>query len=94
MAKKSAPERAVAEMMPDEINALKVIVKEFMDKIAYVDNEVETLKEDRKEIIEEYSDRLDMKTLQTALRVIKLQNSVAHRDAYDLFLEALSDPAT
>lgn len=89
MARKS-PERAVAELQPDELNALKALVKEFIGKIEYVDNEIELLKQDRKEIIEEYSEKLDMKTLQTALRVIKLQNSVLHKDAYDLFMEALT----
>lgn len=79
-------------MMPDELNALKAVVKEFMDKIQSVDDEVELLKEDRKEIIEEYSDKLDMKTLRIALQVIKLQNAVAHKDAFDLFMEALAKP--
>ena len=92
MAKK-APEKAVAELMPDELNALKALVKEFIGKVEGIDNEIELLKQDRKEIIEEYSEKLDMKTLQTALRVIKLQNSVVHKDAYDLFLEALTSPA-
>lgn len=89
MARK-APEKAVAELQPDELNALKALVKEFIGKIESIDNEVELLKQDRKEIIEEYSEKLDMKTLQTALRVIKLQSSVTHKDAYDLFMEALT----
>lgn len=92
MAKKS-PERAVAELQPDELNALKALVKEFMDKVASIDNEIEELKGDRKQLIEDYSEKLDMKTLQLALRIIKLQNSVAHRDAFDLFMEALTDPS-
>lgn len=78
-------------MMPDELNALKAVVKEFMGKIQSVDDEVELLKEDRKEIIEEYSDKLDMKTLRIALQVIKLQRAVAHKDAYDLFIAALEE---
>jgi uncharacterized protein (UPF0335 family) len=90
---KTAPAKAVAEMMPDEITALKAVVDEFMGKIVSIDNEIETLKQDRKEVIEEYKDRLDVKTLNTALRVVKLQNSVAHKDAFDLFIEVLTDPA-
>jgi len=90
MAKKSAPEKSVMELQPDEINALREVVKEFITKIDAIDNEIELLKGDRKEIIEEYSTKLDMKTLQTALRVIKLQNGVAHKDTYDLFVEALT----
>lgn len=92
MAKKNAPEKDVAELSPDELGALKLVVKDFMSKIEYVDNEIETLKEDRKEIIEEFSEKLDMKTLQVALRVLKLQSTVLHRNAYDMFLEVLQDP--
>lgn len=93
MARKQ-PERAVAELQPDELNALKALVKEFVGKIEYVDNEIELLKQDRKEIIEEYSTKLDYKTLTAALKVIKIQNSVVHRDAFDLFIEALTNPTT
>ena len=96
MAKKTAvpTDKAVAEMMPDELNALRALVKEFMGKIESIDSEIETLKQDRKEVIDEYKEKLDMKTLQAALKVLKIQASVAHRDAYDLFIEALTDPAT
>lgn len=94
MPKKQAPKNYnVAVMQPDEINTLRALVKEFVTKIESVDNEIELLKNDRKEIIEEYVEKLDMKTLQAALKVAKIQNEVAHRDTFDLFLEALSDPA-
>lgn len=78
-------------MQPDEIGALRTLVKEFVTKINAVDNEIELLKGDRKEIIEEYTDKLDMKTLQAALKVTKIQNEVAHRDTFDMFLEALNE---
>jgi|SRR5579863_3247889 len=93
--KKNAPtaDKAVAEMMPDEINAVRELVKEFMSKAENIDNEIETLKNDKKELIEEYKSKLDMKTLQLALRIIKLQSAVQRRDAFDLFMEALTDPA-
>ena len=93
MAKKSAPTTSVADMQPDELNALKALVQEFMGKIQNVDSEIETLKEDRKEIIEEYSEKLDMKTLQAALRVLKIEQGVEHKDTYDTFIEALKDPS-
>jgi uncharacterized protein (UPF0335 family) len=91
MAKKNLTEKNVAEMQPDEIKALKALVEEFVEKIETIDTEIATLKEDRKGVIDEYKEKLDMKTLQTALRVIKLQNSVQRKDAYDLFIEALTD---
>lgn len=92
MPKKNSPKQYnVAQLQPDEINALRELVKEFVGKIETVDNEIELLKQDRKELIEEYSEKLDMKTLTAALRVVKIQTGVEHRDTYDLFLEAL-DP--
>jgi uncharacterized protein (UPF0335 family) len=87
---KSVKNYNVETMQPDEINSLRTLVKEFMGKIESVDNEIELLKGDRKEIIEEYQEKLDMKTLQAALRVLKIQQGVQHKDTYDLFLEALS----
>lgn len=78
-------------MQPDELGALKKLVKEFVSRIENVDNEIELLKQDRKEIIEEYSTKLDLKVLQAAIRVLKIQQGVAHKDTFDLFLEVL-DP--
>ena len=82
----------VAQMQPDEINALRALVKEFTGKVEMVDNEIELLKQDRKEIVEEYAEKLDFKTLMAALKVVKIQNEVAHKDTFDLFMEVLQDP--
>jgi len=84
----------VAELQPDEINALKALVKEFIERMQNVDNEIELLKSDKKELIEEYKDKLDVKVLTAAMRVMKIQNEVEHRDTFDLFLEVLGDPST
>lgn len=93
MAKKShLKQYNVGEMMPDEINSLKSLVKEFVDRVANIDNEIELLKQDRKELLEEYSEKLDLKTLQAALKVVKIQSEVVHRDTFDLFLAALETP--
>jgi len=93
--RKKNPEKQynVALLQPHEINQLRALVKEFMGKIETIDNEIEMLKEDRKEIIEEYTEKLDMRTLTAALRVLKIHEGVEHKDTYDLFLEALTDPA-
>lgn len=82
---------SVADMQPDELNVLKKFVHEFMTRVQNVDNEIETLKADRKSLVEEYKDKLDMPTLQAALRVIKIQNAVQHRDTYDCFIEVLTE---
>jgi uncharacterized protein (UPF0335 family) len=80
-------------MQPDEVNALRALVQEFIGRVESLDTEIEGLKEDRKDLIEEYSDRLDMKTLQAALKVLRIKQGVQHKDTFDLFIEALTDPA-
>jgi len=91
MPKKKAKNYNIALMQPDEINTLRTVVKEFVTKLEAIDNEIELLKTDRKEVIEEYTEKLDIKTLQAALKVVKIQNEVQHRDTFDLFMEALSE---
>jgi len=92
MPKKQAPAQYNTDtMMPDELGAIKALVKEFVEKIQAVDNEVELLKQDRKELCESYAEKLDLKTLQAALKVVKITAEVAHRDTFDLFCEALEE---
>lgn len=79
-------------MQPDEVNALRALVREFLGRVEALNTEIEGLKKDRKDLIEEYSDRLDMKTLQAALKVLRIKQGVQHRDTFDLFIEALTDP--
>lgn len=81
------------EKQPDELNDLKALVKEFMGKAQSIDNEIETLKEDRKELIEEYKEKLDVKTLNDALKVLKIKAGVKHKDTFEAFVEILEDPA-
>lgn len=90
MRKRQQKQYNVAELQPDEINSLRSLVKEFTQRIDSIDDEIELLKQDRKELIEEYQEKLDMRTLQAALKVVKIQRGVAHRDTFDLFLEALT----
>jgi hypothetical protein len=93
MAKQAPKNYNVANMQPDEINALRAVVTEFMERASNIDNEIEQLKEDRKELVEEYSEKLDMSTLQAALKVLKIQRGIQHKDTYDLFIAALTDPS-
>lgn len=93
MAKQAPKQYNVAEMAPDEVGAVRALVKEFMTRASNIDNEIEALKDDRKELIEEFKDKLDMKTLTAALKVLKIQQGVQHMDTYDLFIAALTDPA-
>jgi uncharacterized protein (UPF0335 family) len=89
--KKSITQYNVAEMQPTELNELKRLVKEFVSRIQNVDNEIELLKEDRKAVIEDYSDKLDIKTLNAVLRILKIQQGVDHKDTFDMFMSALEN---
>jgi uncharacterized protein (UPF0335 family) len=94
MVKKKKTYVNYADLTPDELGEVRKLITEFMTRVNNVDNEIEQLKEDRKELVEEYSDRLDMKTLQAALRVLKIQRGVEHKHTFELFVEALTDPST
>jgi len=92
MSKKQQPKNYnVATMQPDELNALKALVKEFVDRMQNVDNEINLLKADRKELILEFREKLDVKTLNAALRVVKIKQNVEHHDTFDMFMSALVD---
>lgn len=78
-------------MQPDEVGALKILVKEFVNRLSNIDNEMELLKEDRKSLIDEYKAKLDIKTLTASMKVAKIENSVAHKDTFDIFLEVLRE---
>lgn len=90
MAKKEAVDYST--MSPDELSELKVTVGEFMERLNNVENEIDTLKEDRKVLIDEFRGKLDVKTLQACLRVLKIQRSVAHKGTFDALMEVLQDP--
>ena len=89
--KQSPAQYNVAALQPDEIGALRDLVKEFVGRVENIDNEIELLKEDRKSVIEEYAEKLDMRTLQAVLKVLKIKSGVEHSDTYDLFEEVLTN---
>ena len=54
----------------------KEIVQELVEKTASIDSEIKLLQEDRKSLLEEYKDKLDIKAFKAALRIIKLRENV------------------
>lgn len=77
-------------MTPDEVGAVRELVKEFTSRLKTIKDEQELLKEDEKNLVEEFKEKLDWKTLQAAMKVVKIEQGVQHRDTYDLFVEALT----
>lgn len=78
-----------AERQPDEIGELTELVNQFIERFKVIEHEIETLKEDQKELIEEFSDKLDIKTLQAAMRTVKIKKKVGYKDTFDTFVEIL-----
>lgn len=83
-----------AQRQPDELGALRKLVVEFVDKFKSIENEAELLKESQKELVEEYSDRLDMKTLKAAMRTVKIMKTVGFKDTFDVFVDILAEKET
>jgi uncharacterized protein (UPF0335 family) len=52
------------------------IIKELVEKLNTVDNEIKLLQEDRKELLEEYKEKLDLKAFKAALRIVKARENV------------------
>lgn len=82
----------IAALQPDEITALRKLVVEYTTRKQNIVNEVLTLREDLKELDEEFSEKLDLKHLKLAEKQLTLLDGIAHKDTFDLFVEAMEDP--
>ena len=69
--------------------ALKKTVLEFVEKLRENENELQEIKERRKDIIEEYKDQLDVKAIKAALQIVKIRDAVVDQTALDNVLETL-----
>jgi len=55
-------------------------LKEFVEKLLLVENERKLLVEDRKVLIAEYKDKLDVKAVQAAMRIVKIKSQLDTSD--------------
>jgi uncharacterized protein (UPF0335 family) len=79
----------VGDLQPDELGELKRMVREYVSRLENLDNEIDTLRDDKKALKEEFEERLDIRTLNAVLRILKIESGVVHQDTYDTFYEAL-----
>ena len=79
----------MADRQPDELWALSQLVVEFIEKFKSIEAELDLLKDSQKELLDEYADRLDLKTLKAAMRTVKIKKKVDHKDTYDTFVDIL-----
>lgn len=55
-------------------------IKDLIEKITSIDNEIKLLQEDRKTVLEDYKDKLDLKAFKAALRIIKVRENVDNNE--------------
>jgi len=58
------------------VNVTKDVVKELVEKVTSIDNEIKLLQEDRKALLEEYKEKLDLKAFKAAMRIVKMRENV------------------
>jgi uncharacterized protein (UPF0335 family) len=53
---------------------------EFIKRLFNIENEQKLLSEDRKQLIAEYKDKLDVKSVQAAIRIVKIKSKLDSSD--------------
>lgn len=77
------------QAQPSDLVALKKLVDEFIERSQNIDNEIALLNEDKKALHTEFKEKLDMKTLTIALKILKLKASISFKDSYDNMMKAI-----
>jgi len=54
----------------------KETVKELVERLAKVNNEIKLLQMDRKELLADYKERLDIRAFKAAMRITKMREEV------------------
>ena len=69
------------------------LVGELVQRLMRVEHEIELLREDRKNLLGEYKDKLDIKVFQAALRIAKIKAKLSNtsEDSLDSVLEVVED---
>jgi hypothetical protein len=91
MARRKEVVNHAGDLQPDELNELKAVVEEFVKRLSVVDQEMEGLKEDRKGLIDEYSSKIDVRTLNAVMKIVKIKKGCFHKDTFDMFMEILEN---
>lgn len=71
------------------VTVLKKTILEFVDKLRDNENELQEIKERRKDLLEEYKDQLDVKAIKAALQIVKIRSNVVDQAALDNILETI-----
>ncbi len=73
----------------------KEVVKELVEKLLTIENEITVLQEDRRDTLSEYKDRLDLKAFRAALRIAKIKSKLGKSEnELDNILDVVEDRLT
>lgn len=84
----------IEALAPNELDELKKKTQEYIRRREDLEGQIKGLREDMKSLDSEFEEEVDLKTLKQIIRILKIEAEIAHRDAADMFREALTDPAT
>jgi len=69
----------------------KTVLDEFVTKLFGIEGEQKILSEDRKLLVAEYKDKLDVKSIQAAIRIVKIKSKLDSSDEeLDNLVQAVS----
>jgi uncharacterized protein (UPF0335 family) len=71
----------------------KEIIHELVEKILDMEHEIKTLQENRKEVLDEYKDKIDLKVFNAALKIARIKAKLAQTsdESLDEILDAVED---
>lgn len=81
----------IETMEPNQLEDLKASVLDYVSRLENIDNEISLLKEDKKVLKEEFKEKIDLKTLNAVLRILKIEAGVIHADTYATFYDVLKN---
>ena len=76
-------------------NDSKTVLAEFVQKWITIENEQRLLAEDRKILVSDYKDKLDVKAVKAAIRLVKMKSRLdVSDDEFDSIVNALERQIT
>jgi len=71
----------------------KSLVKEFLEKLRHIETEKALLADDRKQLFEEYKDKINLKALKAAIRIIRIRARLGSDEMEcDNYIESIENP--
>lgn len=71
----------------------KQIIHELVEKVIDLEHEIKTLQETRKDVLDEYKDKVDLKVFNAALKIARIKSKLAQTsdESLDEVLDAVED---